>query len=35
MPLSRRRDPFSHPDWLFEIKYDGFRALCHVQGGTA
>src|SRR5437763_5149167 len=25
--LSRARAPFSHPDWLFEIKWDGFRAL--------
>jgi len=25
LPLVRRPEPFSHPDWLFEIKYDGFR----------
>lgn len=35
MPLSRRSDAFSHPDWLFELKYDGFRALCHVRDGEA
>jgi bifunctional non-homologous end joining protein LigD len=29
LPLSRARAPFSHPDWLFEIKFDGFRALLH------
>jgi bifunctional non-homologous end joining protein LigD len=29
MPLSRRAEPFNHPDWLFEIKWDGFRALLH------
>src|SRR5689334_1819176 len=29
MPLGRSRGPFSHPDWLFEIKWDGFRALLH------
>jgi bifunctional non-homologous end joining protein LigD len=29
LPLSRARAPFSHPDWLFEIKWDGFRALLH------
>jgi len=29
IPLSRRPEPFSHPDWLFEIKWDGFRALLH------
>jgi len=22
--------PFDHPDWLFELKYDGFRALAYV-----
>jgi bifunctional non-homologous end joining protein LigD len=27
MPLGRLRDPFSDPEWLFEIKWDGFRAL--------
>jgi bifunctional non-homologous end joining protein LigD len=29
MPLSRAREPFSHWDWLFEIKWDGFRALLY------
>jgi len=29
MPLSRARAPFSHADWLFEIKWDGFRALLY------
>jgi bifunctional non-homologous end joining protein LigD len=27
LPLSRARAPFSHSDWLFEIKWDGFRSL--------
>lgn len=31
MRLSRRRDPFSHPDWIFEIKHDGFRAIAYVR----
>lgn len=31
LPLSRRPEPFSHPDWLFEIRYDGFRALAHLD----
>ncbi len=26
--------PFSHSDWLFEIKWDGERALAWVQGGA-
>jgi bifunctional non-homologous end joining protein LigD len=31
LPLSRAPAPFSHPDWLFEIKWDGFRALLHAN----
>ena len=30
MPLARLPAPFDHPDWLFELKYDGFRALAYV-----
>ena len=26
-----RRGPFDDPDWLFEFKYDGFRALCYLE----
>ena len=29
LPLSRARAPFSDPEWLFEIKWDGFRALLY------
>jgi bifunctional non-homologous end joining protein LigD len=32
MPLIRVSDPFDHPDWIFELKHDGFRALAHVEG---
>ena len=32
MSLVRIPDPFDHPDWLFELKYDGFRALAHIEG---
>jgi bifunctional non-homologous end joining protein LigD len=35
MPLRRRRDPFDHPDWLFELKYDGFRALAVIRPGRS
>src|SRR5437868_9764339 len=35
MPLVRRPQPFSDPDWLFEIKYDGFRALAYLDGSGA
>jgi ATP-dependent DNA ligase len=30
MPLGRRREPFDRPEWLFELKYDGFRALLSI-----
>src|SRR5262245_56013246 len=26
-------DPFDHPDWLFEIKWDGYRLQAIVEGG--
>lgn len=29
------REPFSHPDWLFEPKLDGIRSVAHVSGGEA
>ena len=29
LPLSRAPAPFSHPNWFFEIKWDGFRALLY------
>src|ERR1051326_1543120 len=34
MPLGRAPGAFSHPDWIFEIKWDGFRSLlyCDKQG---
>jgi ATP-dependent DNA ligase len=31
-PLVRVPGPFDRPDWLFELKHDGFRALAHVAG---
>jgi bifunctional non-homologous end joining protein LigD len=30
-----RPDPFNHPDWLFEPKYDGFRGMLHLNAGGA
>jgi ATP-dependent DNA ligase len=29
----RRPDIFEHPDWLYELKYDGFRALAYIDHG--
>jgi len=26
-----RKEPFDDPDWLFEFKYDGYRALCYIE----
>jgi ATP-dependent DNA ligase len=34
MRLARRPEPFSDPAWLFELKYDGFRALAHLSDGN-
>ncbi len=32
-PLQLRKKAFDHPDWLFELKYDGFRALAYLENG--
>jgi len=34
MPLGRARAPFSHSDWIYEIKWDGFRALAYIEDGV-
>lgn len=31
--LSRRLKPFDSPDWIYELKVDGFRALAFIQNG--
>src|SRR5260370_41393694 len=28
-------EPFSSPEWIFETKWDGFRAVCFIQNGGA
>jgi len=33
MPLLKRRVPFDGSDWVFELKYDGFRALARIDHG--
>ena len=33
MPLGRRAAPFNHPEWVFEVKHDGFRAIAYVKAG--
>jgi ATP-dependent DNA ligase len=27
------REPFDHPDYFFELKHDGFRAIAYLQHG--
>jgi bifunctional non-homologous end joining protein LigD len=27
------KHPFDDPEWVFEFKYDGFRALCYLEQG--
>ena len=31
LPLIQLSAPFSDPDWLFEVKYDGFRSLAYID----
>ena len=33
MPMSRKPAPFDDPEWVFELKYYGFRWLAVIQGG--
>jgi bifunctional non-homologous end joining protein LigD len=35
MPLLKRAAPFDDADWIFELKYDGFRALAVIEHGRA
>jgi len=31
MRVSRRPKPFNHPDWILEIKFEGFRSLAYLD----
>src|SRR6516164_3422262 len=33
MRLSLVREPFDHPDYIFELKHDGFRGVAYLQHG--
>jgi len=33
MQPTLRKTPFSGDGWLFEPKWDGFRAICYMQEG--
>ncbi|MEX0686210.1 MAG: DNA ligase D [Balneolales bacterium] len=30
-----KEEPFDHPEWLFEIKWDGYRTMAEIQDGKA
>jgi bifunctional non-homologous end joining protein LigD len=34
MVLIPTAKPFDDADWLFEVKYDGFRSLAYIENGT-
>ena len=34
MRLLRVSEPFDHPDFLYEPKIEGFRALAHARGAS-
>ena len=27
------KEPFDHPEWIFEVKWDGYRAIAEIQEG--
>jgi bifunctional non-homologous end joining protein LigD len=29
----RRTEPFDDPEWVFDVKYDGFRGICYLEQG--
>jgi bifunctional non-homologous end joining protein LigD len=31
LPLSSTREPFDHPEFVFELKWDGWRCIAHVS----
>jgi len=28
------KEPFDHPDWIFEMKWDGYRAIAEIRDGS-
>jgi bifunctional non-homologous end joining protein LigD len=34
MQLGRKSDAFDHPEWIFELKLDGFRSLAYIEDGS-
>lgn len=33
LPLGEVSEPFDNPEWIYELKYDGFRALAVIENG--
>lgn len=33
MLASLIKEPFDHPDWMFEVKWDGYRAVAEIRDG--
>ena len=31
---TQQAKPFDHPEWLFEVKFDGFRSLAYIDDGN-
>lgn len=31
LPLRRQAEPFADPDWIFELKHDGYRGMVYLQ----
>jgi bifunctional non-homologous end joining protein LigD len=34
MLATAAKEPFDHPDWIFEVKWDGYRAVAEIQDGA-
>jgi bifunctional non-homologous end joining protein LigD len=34
MSASAAREAFDHPDWIYEVKWDGYRAVAETRGDT-
>jgi bifunctional non-homologous end joining protein LigD len=32
MAMTLADEPFNHQDWLFEVKWDGYRAIAYCSG---
>ncbi|MBI5074002.1 MAG: hypothetical protein HZB62_02350 [Nitrospirae bacterium] len=33
MLATTAKEPFDHPDWIFEVKWDGYRAIAEIRDG--